>query len=94
MRQVNVDDVVLEGQRAHAGDRTPHVAERPLLGEDRAAPGDVAKAVLEVAARPVREGALDSGIAERIRELKSGGGGAGPAVRGDELQHSHRGNTS
>ena len=94
VREVGMDDVVVRGERAHAGDCRPHVTERPFLGEDGTAPINAAQTVLEVASRPVGEHALDPSGTERLRELEGRSGGACPAVRGDEVQHAHRCNTS
>jgi len=71
---------------------TRHRASVPWRGWDGT--NQRRQTVLEVASRPVGEHALDPSGTERLRELEGRSGGACPAVRGDEVQHAHRCNTS
>jgi hypothetical protein len=71
--------------------RGAQLSRRALLDQGWATPGQRAQALLEVAPGAVGEVALHARRAERLGELQGGGGGAGPAVSGYEVEDTHRG---
>jgi hypothetical protein len=88
--KVDVDDVTAPGQGADPRDGGAEIGEGALLGQHGVAPLVPREPFLEAAAGAKGEAGVDAGPAEGLDRLKGGGGGAGPAVGGDEMEHLHR----